>query len=538
LRSFTETTYDLLIIGGGITGAGVARDAAQRGLKVALIEARDFGEGTSSRSSKLIHGGIRYLENFQFGLVFEALRERRILFEIAPHLVHPLRFVVPVYKQSRVSFTRLGLGMWVYDLLALFESPEMHRSLGPAELGEMMPFLQTQDLVGAYEYSDAYTDDDRLVIETLRSAHHYDAHIASFVTAEAMELSDLGVSAVSARDVVTGRRFTLRARQVVSCVGPWTDRLGGRFFRDWQTNLRPTKGVHVVFSRDRLPLTKAVVMAAEKRIVFGIPRHDMVIVGTTDTDYQEDPSEVSVKAEDVSYLLGVVDRYFPGARLTASDILSTYAGVRPLVDDGAASAGGVSREHKIFRRGDLLVVTGGKYTTYRNTARQVVDEVLGRFPLAERARFRRCETDTALNPLATEAQTREAMVRREKIAKDYGLAVDEVGELIFRHSGEVERLIQQGRDYLQEPVSSRRWALEAVHAIENTMCLNLIDFYLRRTPLFLSLRDHGWSHLSCVAGVFQHAFGWDAQELQFQLNALQEFVRRERSWEKQLKGNV
>ena len=285
LQSLAKTKYDIFIIGGGITGAGVARDAALRGMKVGLIEASDFASGTSSRSSKLIHGGIRYLENMEFKLVFEALSERQKLFQIAPHLVHPLRFMIPLYEQGRVGMFKMGLGMWAYDALSLFQAPEMHERLNPAQTVARMPSLQGQKLLGSYVYSDAYMDDDRLVFETLRSANEAGAECVNYVKAVGAEMSADGkLKKVICEDQLTKTKFTVEARHFVSTVGPWTDELGTSLFKTWKSILRPTKGIHLTFEKKRFPLSSALVMGAEKRIVFGIPRHEMVIVGTTDTD--------------------------------------------------------------------------------------------------------------------------------------------------------------------------------------------------------------------------------------------------------------
>lgn len=538
IERMASEEFDLAIIGGGITGVGAARDACSRGMKVALIEARDFAQGTSSRSSKLIHGGIRYLENLEFHLVFEALSERRLLFELAPHLVHPLRFVLPLYEGGRVGMFKMGLGMWLYDALSMFEAPEMHERLSAEESVERLPQLQRRELTGSYVYSDAYMDDDRLVHETLRSANALGAIAVNQVSAVDAQLSYRGsrqqISSIGCKDELTGRMFRLQAKHFISTVGPWTDIVGSQLLSNWRKILRPSKGVHLTFDRKRLPLHQAVVMAAEKRIVFGIPRHEMIIIGTTDTDYPGDPDQVCATPDDVHYLLNVADRYFPGAKLTASDIVATYAGVRPLVDDGAESESKTSREHVILQdpRG-ITFVAGGKYTTYRLMAEQTIEAALESFSIQDQVRFARNDTKAPLNPLATVDKIAESERAAGEWAKEFRIARDKVDLLIERHGAEALHLLRAD-DFAAElgirTDEERVWALEARHAINQTMCNGLIDFYVRRAPLFLSRADHGLPMLPALSRVFASEMGWSDAKRQAEAAGLQAYMRKELAW--------
>lgn len=529
--------FDLIVIGGGITGAGVARDAASRGMKVALVEARDFAEGTSSRSSKLIHGGIRYLENLEFGLVFEALSERQLLFDIAPHLVHPLRFVLPLYKGDRIGMFKMGLGMWLYDALSLFEAPELHERLSGEESLECLPLLRKDGLLGSYAYSDAYMDDARMVIETLRSAVALGAACINYAVAEEAEMVNGKVVSVGCRDTLTGRRVRIRGRHVISTVGPWTDIVAPRLVGEWSNILRPSKGVHLTFERDRFPLKHAVVMAADqqRRIVFGIPRHEMVIVGTTDTDYSGDPADVTTTAEDVEYLLKVTAEYFPEAKIRANDIVATYAGVRPLIRDNAETESKTSREHLILEDPrNVTFVAGGKYTTYRLMAEQAVNAALNSFPLDLQVRFGRNDTKCPLNPLATTAAMAEAEALVPVLAKEFKLNPRDVETLVGRHGLEAVKILE--KDLPVEPGApaltseERYWAIEARHAIQTSMCLNLIDFYARRTHLFLARRDHGFSHMKLLSSVFASELGWSDSKRQDEEAALCQYLQAELGW--------
>ncbi|MCX7977530.1 MAG: glycerol-3-phosphate dehydrogenase/oxidase [Bdellovibrionaceae bacterium] len=526
LSQVDEQVFDLVIIGGGIVGAGVAREAALRGMKVVLVEARDFASGTSSRSSKLIHGGIRYLENLEFHLVFEALNERNLLFEMAPHLVHHLRFMIPLYKNSRVGMLKMGLGMWLYDALALFQAPQLHERLNAEKTINRMPSLRKENLVGSFVYSDGYMDDDRLVIETLRSADAAGALCFNDTPASRLHIDDGKIRRLEICDSITSKTYTLRGKHFVSCVGPWTDIFAGMNFNDWKPIMRPTKGIHLTLKKDRLPLSCAVVMAAEKseRIIFGIPRHEMIIIGTTDTDYRGDPADVVTTAEDVDYLLEIVEQYFPGARLKKEDIVACYAGVRPLVDDGSESEGKTSREHTIFsdQRG-ITFVAGGKYTTYRKISEDVVKECLKFFSSADKEKFSRSRSKDPLNPAVTAPSYFRALQEAEELAKSSGQDVTLVRTLVERHGPEAEEMLKKypGQSY---------WAMEAFHSIHFTMCMNITDFFTRRSHLFLTEKDHGLSYFDEVARVFASEFKWTNEEILRQREGFSKHISREMEW--------
>lgn len=530
INKMKSQEFDLVIIGGGINGAGVARDASARGMKVALIEARDFASGTSSKSSKLIHGGIRYLENMEFKLVFEALNERTRLFEMAPHLVHPLRFMIPLYEESRVGMFKMGMGMWLYDALSLFQAPEIHERLNAKDSMARMPAMRYQHLLGSYIYSDAYMDDDRLVHETLRSANENGALCANYVKATGVQYGSNGkIESVLCEDQHSSEKFSIKARHIVSSVGPWTDDLGDKIFKDWKHILRPTKGIHLTLPKNRLPLSSAVVMAAEKsdRIVFGIPRHEMIIIGTTDTDFKESPENVSTTPEDVKYLLSVTDYYFPGANLTAHDIIASYAGVRPLVNDGSSSEGKTSREHTIINddRG-VTFVAGGKYTTYRLMCEQTVDAALQSFSFEERVAWSKSDTTKPLNPYTSVDAFQQAKVQTDVWSKETGRSLEEMQLLAERYGMEGEEILNK---YSSDMTY---WQLEAAQAIDSTMCLHMRDFYARRVPLFLADRNHGVKHMDEIGQIFQEKLGWNDSRLKDEKHMLTEYMAREVEWKK------
>lgn len=510
-NEMNNQVWDLLVVGGGITGAGVARDAASRGLKVLLVEANDFASGTSSRSSKLVHGGIRYLENFEFGLVHEALTERKLLLEIAPHMVHPLRFLIPIYKNSRVGLFKMEMGMILYDLLSMFDAPQLHEVHGANGTVRQEPQILSDDLKGSVVYSDAYMEDDRLVIETLRSASLLGARCVNYAKVTEIKDSEGDPTAI-VQDTLTGATNTVRAKQVVGCVGPWTDIFGAEVLKNWKKSLRPTKGVHVLFPREKLPVHQAVVMAVEARIIFVIPRGEMVIVGTTDTDFPNNPGEVLTDDADVDYLLGVTNKYFPHLHLERKDIISCYSGVRPLVDDGAKTEGKTSREHHIFRHSsNITLVAGGKYTTYRAMAEEIVDVVLSNFSFEQRMVFGPSKTKCSLNSSATPEKMQRAQAQAQSIADERNLPVELVSATLARH-GEEGHIVLNYIKLMRGSLDERLWLAEAKFSIENEMCLNLVDFYWRRSPLFLFHKDNGLKYLHVLAQLFASAMGWNEEK--------------------------
>jgi glycerol-3-phosphate dehydrogenase len=528
IQRMQTDTFDFVIVGGGINGAGIARDAISRGMRVALVEAEDFSSGTSSRSSKLIHGGIRYLENYEFKLVFEALNERTKLFEMAPHLVHPLRFMIPLYESSRVGMGLMGLGMWLYDALSLFQAPELHERLNANSSLKRMPILKQEGLKGSFIYSDAYMDDDRLVHETLRAANEEGLIAANYCKAESLEYSSDGsFQALIVSDQMVKKNFKIKARHLICAAGPWTDELGKAFFKNWNKTLRPTKGIHLTLSKDRLPLSSAVVMAAEKsdRIVFGIPRHEMVIVGTTDTDYQTSPSDVGADDKDVKYLLEILNGYFPGATIKKSDIISSYAGVRPLVKDEADSEGKTSREHRIWQdpKG-ITFVAGGKYTTYRLMSEQVVAKALSAFPIGDRVKFGNSHTNRPLSPFVEPLKFHDIRMQTKTLATGFDCSIEDMSWFVDRYGAEAVEIMDRTEEY------SSRYQKEAHQAIHHTMCLNLTDFMTRRVPLFLADPQHGLEALESIAEVFSQELHWSQDQKRIEIQKYHDYIAKELAW--------
>ncbi|MEM7391795.1 MAG: glycerol-3-phosphate dehydrogenase/oxidase, partial [Verrucomicrobiota bacterium] len=359
---------DLLIVGGGIVGAGIARDAALRGLDTLLIEQHDFAFGTSSRTSRLLHGGIRYLAQGKIRLVHEASREKMTLHRIAPHLAQPLCFTFPAYRGGGWPRWKLAIGVKIYDWLCGERNVGPSKTLSPDRTREQVQGLQPERLNGSVQYFDGFTNDARLVLDNLRSAARHGARLYNYTRFISAEPDDNGWVC----RLENGTQHDVRARLVINATGPWSSRIAHSTMQ-----IRPTKGAHLVIERDRLPLETALVMPRERRILFGIPWGERTILGTTDTDFSGDLARVYCDEQDTEYILDVVNRYFPAAELSPEDVISTWAGLRPLVADRRGNPSDISRSHKIqMNQSGWWDVAGGKLTTYRLIAEQTLDQAL------------------------------------------------------------------------------------------------------------------------------------------------------------------
>ena len=357
--------FDVLIIGGGITGAGIARDAAMRGMRVALVEKSEWASGTSSKSSRLVHGGIRYLEHGDIALVRESVREREILLRIAPDLVKPLEFTWPVYRGARLPRWKLRIGLTIYDILAGKRRGRRHHSLDSGGVLDLEPRLRSRNLKGGASYFDAATDDAGLTRANVAAASRHGAVCVDHAMMESPTMTSDKSDGALVRDMIDGGSIRVAARSVVSAIGPW--------------QAKGTKGSHIVVPRARVGNNGAVTMVSpdDGRVMFTLPSGDETIFGTTDLRTDESPDDVKASESEVEYLLRAANFYFPDAKLSRDDVSATWAGIRPLA---AAPAGmkpsSISREHRISRdQSGVIVVTGGKLTTYRSMASEIVDEV-------------------------------------------------------------------------------------------------------------------------------------------------------------------
>jgi len=540
---------DLLVIGGGITGAGIARDAARRGLSVALIEMRDLAFGTSSRSSKLVHGGLRYLEHYEFSLVFEAVSERRILLDIAPHLVNPLGFLFPVYKESRQKLWVINAGMWVYDGLSLFRSPKLHKTLKPPAVAKIQPLLRQEGLTGAPLYYDCSTDDARLTVETALDAAVAGATIATYtrVVSFINDESTGRICGAVVQDQLTDELREVRAAVVVNATGPWTDRTMALSGVQTGGVLRPTKGVHIVVPHERLPMEHAVVCfhPTDGRVLFAIPWEDATYIGTTDTDFQGDPAQVHATFEDVTYLVDAANSYFPGAAITFDDVIATWGGLRPLVAPepdagGEVDESAVSREHRvIIGRDGLITIAGGKLTTYRMMSAEVVDKAIQmlRLQRGRGTRWRACDTDREPLPGAVgwpEDDDHDAVATRV-LAAGQGAIEQDTAELLANMYGmkalDIARMAQRTLMLAERIIPGRPEILAMVDwSVQAELAVNPGDFFIRRTRVFYRDADQGLGAVDRVARRMGELLDWDEATVKAQADAYRADVADSRAW--------
>jgi len=521
LARLGSETFDLLVIGGGINGAGIARDAAMRSIRTALVEHADFASGTSSRSSKLIHGGFRYLEQGNVRLVLEGCRERGRLRRLAPHLVQPQEFVFPVYDGGPIGRLKLAAGLWAYDLLAGLWNVGHHRMLSARATREAEPALRTEGLRGAGRYWDCRTDDARLVLETILAAVQEGAVAVSYGRVTAL-LKEAG-RIVGARlvDRLGGGELTVRARVVVNATGPWVDSVAN-LDAPTAPRLRPTKGVHVLVPRARVGNRAAVVLHAvqDGRVMFVIPWGGQALVGTTDTDHEGGPDVPPVvEAADVQYLLETVNHYFPAARLGSADVTSAFAGLRPLIAPAPGEAmapSSVSREEEIFASpSGLISIAGGKLTTYRLVAAAVVERVIDALRRGgEARRFGRCRTGRV--PLPGGAAPPDAVAALALSRDGHGLAPATIGHLADRYGSrldEVLHLVAADRE-LATPIvpTLPDPRAEVLEAVEHEGALTIEDVLRRRTQIALRDDTEGVAVAEQVAALMAGPLGWTPEE--------------------------
>ncbi|WP_254126605.1 glycerol-3-phosphate dehydrogenase/oxidase [Amycolatopsis sp. CA-230715] len=525
-RRLGEESFDLVVIGGGVVGAGTALDAATRGLRVALVEARDLASGTSSRSSKLFHGGLRYLEQLEFGLVREALRERELMLTlIAPHLVKPVSFLYPLtHRVWERPYTAAGLLM--YDTMGGARSVPGQKHLTRAGALRMVPALKRDALIGGIRYYDAQSDDARHTMTVARTAAHYGAVVRNSTKVIGFLREADRISGVRIADVEDGRETEVRANAVINCTGVWTDELQGLSGSRGRFRVRASKGVHIVVPRDRIVSESGMILRTEKSVLFVIPWRNHWIVGTTDTDWNLDLAHPAATKHDIDYLLEHVNTVL-ATPLTHDDIEGVYAGLRPLLAGESEETSKLSREHAVARVAPgLVAIAGGKYTTYRVMAADAVDAAAPDLP----GRTQPSITDKV--PLIGADGYHALVNQADHLAGQHGLHPYRVRHLLDRYGSLVHEVLAlaDGKPELLKPLESAPdyLAVEVVYAASHEGALHLEDVLARRTRISIEYPHRGVDCADQVAGLVGEVLGWSAETAAREVEVYNARVKAER----------
>ncbi len=516
----------MLVIGGGITGAGIALDAASRGLQVALLEKGDFASGTSSKSTKLIHGGLRYLKQLDFRVVQEVGQERAIVHRLAPHLVKPEKMLLPIFRGGSFGKVGTSFGLWLYDFLAGVKKEDKRRMLNRRQSLEIAPLLRNENLLGAGIYAEYRTDDARLTIEIIKSAIRYGTTCLNYVEVKDFVVENGQLVAAICMDVDAGNELRIAASTIVNAAGPWVDQLRGQAQSLSSKRLFLSKGAHIVVARERLPLQHATYFdVADGRMVFAIPRQRATYIGTTDTPFNGNPDEVFADINDVNYLLHAANAMFPSAKLTVSDVESTWAGLRPLIHEEGKSAGQMSRKDEIFvSEVGLISVAGGKLTGYRKMAKKLVDLVLkkqGQTPIV-------CLTKSiALTeaPFADMVEVLDFQLEIEARLQHLATASTTAIYLTENYGRAAENIVERAFAECELRDESLLLA-ELEHCLESELVMTPIDFFERRTGLLYFHIQRVRQHSAAVLTRFCDYFGWSPERLEKERAALELLIKK------------
>lgn len=486
VEKLAKEEFDLVVIGGGITGGGIALDAASRGLKVALVEKNDFASGTSSKSTKLIHGGLRYLKQFDFWLVKEVGSERAIVHKLAPHLVLPEKMLLPLIENGSYGKWLTSIGLKVYDILAQVTGDDKRKMLEKKEALKLEPLLPKKILKGAGYYAEYRTDDARLTIENIKTSLQFGAFALNYASVNDFVYTEDQISGVNVTDVISGKDFTIKTKYVISAAGPWVDELRSINNSKKGKRLHLTKGVHLVFPYEKLPVKQSVYFdIPDGRMMFAIPRGKVTYVGTTDTNYNHDKDHIKTDLADAIYLLSAVNNMFPKINLEMEDIVSSWAGLRPLIHEEGKSASELSRKDEIFTSDTgLISIAGGKLTGYRKMAERVVDRIAKKME-EDGTQLKECYTDEI--PLAGNVDFKKFKHVKKYIAEVYErIKTDEFTEhdawfLVTNYGKQTEIILETYASLKDTDKYERMAKAELRFGIDYEMIQNPMDFFIRRT---------------------------------------------------------
>jgi glycerol-3-phosphate dehydrogenase len=529
LEQLETTKYDVVIIGGGITGAGILLDAVRQGLKAVLLEKRDYAWGTSSRSTKLIHGGLRYLKQFEVGLVRETGKERARVYKNAPHIVHPVRMLLPIIKGGQLGQFTSRVGLWVYDWLADVAADERRRMLDVEETMREEPLLKKEDLLGGGLYYEYRTDDARLTIEVIKTAIDLGGQAINHIKVEDFLYKKEKVNGVVAKDK-WGKRYKVKARTVINAAGPWVDEV-----REMENlglgkkRLQLTKGVHLVVPYHKLPVRQACYfdVPGDQRMVFAIPREGITYFGTTDTMYSDEIDRPTVTVEDIAYLVGAVNNTFEGVQIKREDLISAWVGLRPLIHAEGKSPSDLSRKDEIFMSDSgLISIAGGKLTGYRMMAERAVDKALEQL---DKKRNEEASTQKLKLFGGRFKAKNRALVRTEIWDKYRHLALrdSDMSYLFDRWGMEAEEILRQTQRVHLAGLEVREALVRAMvrYTCLKEMAMTLSDFFVRRTGDIYFNPDLVVVNLDWVASELMRFYRWSEEDMEWQREELMEEMK-------------
>jgi len=529
-KVLSSEAYDLLIIGGGITGAGIALDASSRGMKVALIEKNDFASGTSSKSTKLIHGGLRYLKQFDFWLVKEVGSERAIVHNIAPHLVIPEKMVLPLIKNGTYNSWLTSIGLKIYDILASVEGDDKRKMLTKEEAYNIEPLLPKNILEGAGYYAEYRTDDARLTLEVLKTALNFDTTALNYCKAiEFIYNNEKKVRGAIVIDEFTGNKFNIKAKYVVNATGPWVDNLRQINNSNTGKRLHLTKGVHLVFPHEKLPVKHAIYFdIPDGRMMFAIPRGKTTYVGTTDTNYQNNKDIVEVTTVDALYLISAVNNMFPTINLSLNDVQSSWAGLRALIHEEGKSASELSRKDEIFvSETELISIAGGKLTGYRKMAERTVDLVAKKYEKRYDKKFKEIETQNITLTGGKFKNFKEVLTYQNRIFETiaaFGFNKTDANYLVHNYGKQTDVILKKFDELTEIKPKIRLVKAELWFCIHFEMVQTPMDFFIRRTGRLYFDIESVKMVKEPILNEFASIFNWDTQILEKHRKVLEKAI--------------
>ena len=529
-KDLKEIEFDLLIVGGGITGAGIALDAASRGMKVALIEKNDFASGTSSKSTKLIHGGLRYLKQFDFWLVKEVGTERAIVHKLAPHLVIPEKMILPLIDGGTYGSWLTSIGLKVYDILASVEGDDKRKMLSKKKALKKEPLLPKKILNGAGFYAEYRTDDARLTIEVLKTALNYDAKMLNYVEATDFIYKENRVVGATVKDSLSKNTFDIKAKYVVNATGPWVDNLRQKNHSKQGKRLHLTKGVHLVVAHEKLPVKQSVYFdIPDGRMMFAIPRGKVTYFGTTDTNYQEDKNNVETNLVDATYLISAVNNMFPEINLTLDDIQSSWAGLRPLIHEEGKSASELSRKDEIFVSDtELISIAGGKLTGYRKMAERIVDLVGKKYKRRFEKEFDEIKTKEIALSGGTFKNYQEVLSYTDAIYNriaEVDFNRKDAEYLVHNYGKQTDIVLQKFDDLMHENMQEKMIKAEVWFTVNYEMTCTPTDFFMRRTGRLFFDMDSVKKHKNLVLKEFNSLLSLNIDTHKKQIQKLEQEIK-------------